>query len=50
MRRGKKLTREAKIKLDKLGLDPDDYCIAYKDDRQIICMEKATGEIIIMGR
>lgn len=50
MRRGKKLTREAKIKLDKLGLDPKNYCIAYKDDRQIICMENETGELIILGR
>lgn len=45
-----RLTWEAKIKLDKLGLEPERYGLLRKDDRAIVVADKHTGETVTLER
>ncbi len=50
MRQGKRLTRQAKIQLDKLGHNPEQYALVRSDDRQLEVRHKETGEQLTLPR
>ena len=49
-KRGKRLTRDQKIMLNKQGFDPKDYLLLYDLEEQLLLKKRKTDERVLVDK